>query len=82
MNSNLKTIHTTLDHFLAVKFERVKEYLGIKNDAEVIRVIITEFYRQKFIKEINNAQEDLKKSLSFTDSFMEKYGNEWNKLGE
>jgi len=24
----------------------------------------------------------MKKSLSFTDSFMEKYGDEWNKLGE
>jgi len=57
MNNNLKTIHATLDHILTAKFERVKEYLGIQNDAEVIRIIITKFYRQKFIKEIENAQE-------------------------
>ncbi len=82
MSSNPKTIHATLDHFLSVKFDRVKEYLGIQNDAEVIRVLITEIYRQKFIKEIDNAQEDMKKALPFIDSFMEKYGKEWNKLGE
>ena len=82
MNSNPKTIHATLDQFLTVKFDRVKEYLGIQNDAEVIRVIITESYRQKFIKEIDTAQEDMKKALPFIDSFMEKYGKEWNKLGE
>ena len=82
MSSNPKTIHATLDHFLTVKFDRVKEYLGIQNDAEVIRVLITEIYRQKFIKEIDNAQEDMKKALPFIDSFMEKYGKEWNKLGE
>lgn len=82
MSSNTKTIHATLDHFLSVKFDRVKEYLGIQNDAEVIRVLITEIYRQKFIKEIDNAQEDMKKALPFIDSFMEKYGKEWKKLGE
>ncbi|MHA1583966.1 MAG: hypothetical protein ACTSWL_01820 [Promethearchaeota archaeon] len=82
MSSNQKTIHATLDHFLSVKFDRVKEYLGIQNDAEVIRVLITEIYRQKFIKEIDNAQNDMKKALPFIESFMEKYGKEWNKLGE
>ena len=82
MSSNSKTIHATLDHFLSVKFDRVKQYFGIQNDAEVIRVLITEIYRQKFIKEIDNAQEDMKKALPFIDSFMEKYGKEWNKLGE
>ena len=82
MNSNQKTIHASLDHFLAIKFDRVKEYLGIQNDAEVIRVLISEIYRQKFIKEIDNAQEDMKKAIPFIDIFMEKYGKEWNQLGE
>ena len=53
MSSNPKTIHATLDHFLKIKFDRIKEYLGIQNDAEVMRVIITETYRQKFDKEID-----------------------------
>jgi len=82
MSGNSKTIHATLDHFLSVKFDRVKQYLGIQNDAEVIRVLITEIYRQKFIKEIDYAQKDMEKALPFIDSFMEKYGKEWKNLGE
>ena len=82
MSGNPKTIHATLDHFLMVKFNRIKEYLGIQNDAEVMRAIITETYRQKFIKEIDYALKDMEKALPFIDSFMEKYGKEWKNLGE
>jgi len=82
MSSNPKTIHATLDHFLKIKFDRIKEYLGIQNDAEVMRAIIAETYRQKFIKEIDNAQKDVEKALPFIDTFMEKYGKEWKDLGE
>jgi len=34
-----------MDEDLQKKYELIKEYLGVKADAEVVRILINQFYR-------------------------------------
>lgn len=36
---------------IAKRFSRIKEYLGLKNDTEVLRYVINEFWREELKKE-------------------------------
>ncbi|MEM0488908.1 MAG: hypothetical protein QW707_06885, partial [Candidatus Bathyarchaeia archaeon] len=42
----VKVLKVELDHNLAKDFEKVRAYLGIKNDSEVIRFLIREKARE------------------------------------
>ncbi len=41
----VKGIKVTMDEDLKRKYESIKDYLGVKADAEVIRVLINQYYR-------------------------------------
>ena len=77
-----KILHTELKGILTSRFEIIKSILGIQNDAEVVRYLIQNYYLENLegkekvaLKELENDREIIKK-------FMEKYGEEWRKLGE
>ena len=48
--SNIKDLRVSLDEGLREKIESLKLYYGVKNTTELIRLIITEKYRE-IIKE-------------------------------
>jgi metal-responsive CopG/Arc/MetJ family transcriptional regulator len=50
----MKRIYVKLDEKAAEKFQKIKEHLGLKNDTEVLRALITDFYKKH--------QKELKKS--------------------
>ena len=41
----VKGIKLTMDEDLQRKYELVKKYLGVQADAEVVRILINQFYR-------------------------------------
>ena len=41
----VKGIKLTMDEDLQRKYELIKEYLGVQADAEVVRILINQFYR-------------------------------------
>jgi len=41
----VKGIKLTMDDDLQRKYELIKKYLGVKADAEVVRILINQFYR-------------------------------------
>jgi len=41
----VKGIKLTIEEDFLKKFEAVKEYLGLENDAEVVRYLVNAFYR-------------------------------------
>ncbi|ADB57892.1 hypothetical protein [Archaeoglobus profundus] len=41
----VKSFKVTMDKEMYEKYEFIKEYLGIRADAEVIRVLINKFYK-------------------------------------
>ncbi len=77
-----KVVHTELKKSLSSRFEIIKSALGIQNDAEVVRFLIQNYYREHLegVKKI--ALEELEEDRRIIKKFMEKYGEEWRKLGE
>jgi hypothetical protein len=47
----LKEIFVRLDGDIAQNFAKIKEVLGLKNDVEVCRYLISTFYKEKIQKE-------------------------------
>ena len=82
MSSNTKVINTKIEKNLLYKYEQIKEKIGIQNDAEVIRFLIANFYNESFNDARDSAQKDYEKALPYINKFMEKYGEEWKRLGE
>jgi hypothetical protein len=77
-----KIVHTELKGILTNRFEIIKSSLGIQNDAEVVRYLIQNYYREKLEPIDNSARKEVEKDQEIIKSFMEKYGPEWRKLGE
>jgi len=77
-----KIVHTELKGNASSRFDIIKSALGIQNDAEVIRFLIQNYYREHLegIKKL--AKEDLEEDRKLIEKFMNKYGEEWRKLGE
>ncbi len=42
----VKGIKLTMDEELLRKYEEIKKYLGVQADAEVVRILINQFYRE------------------------------------
>ena len=82
MTSETKIINTKLEPHLLFKYEQIKERLGIQNDAEVIRFLIADYFTRSFSNETNRAQQDYDKALPAISKFMNRYGEEWERLGE
>ncbi len=77
-----KIIHTELKENMAKRFEIIKETLGIQNDAEVIRVLIQYYYLDHLEGRDILAKKEVEQDRAIIKKFMEKYGDEWRKLGE
>ncbi|MHA1673887.1 MAG: hypothetical protein ACTSYI_09680, partial [Promethearchaeota archaeon] len=82
-----KVVHTEFDELNATRFDLIKANLGLKNDGEVIRFLISYYYNQKLKKEYNLQMEEAKKEYAseiapMLSDFMEKYGDQWKRLGE
>ena len=82
IKTNSKVVHTELKKPLSKRFELIKDKLGMQNDAEVIRFLIQEYYSKHYSIHVSNAQTEIKNDRHIIQEFMEKYGEEWRKLGE
>ena len=77
-----KVVHTELKGNLSTRFNIIKSSLGIQNDAEVIRYLIQNYFKKSLESEKKGAIEELERDREIVKTFMEKYGEEWRKLGE
>ena len=77
-----KIVHTELKGKVSTRFEIIKSILGIQNDAEVIRFLIQQYFRDYLEGCEVSAQKELEKDRVIVKEFMQKYGDEWHKLGE
>ena len=77
-----KIVHTELKGILSTRFDIIKSSLGIQNDAEVVRYLIQNYYREKLEPVDNSARKEIEKDQGIIKEFMGKYGPEWRKLGE
>ena len=77
-----KILHTELKGILTSRFEIIKSTLGIQNDAEVMRFLIQNYYSEHLEGEEKIALKELEEDREIIKKFMEKYGDEWRKLGE
>ncbi|MHA1264655.1 MAG: hypothetical protein ACTSRS_05390 [Candidatus Helarchaeota archaeon] len=77
-----KIVHTELKGNLSKRFEIIKSMLGIQNDAEVIRFLIQQYYREHLEGRELSARKELEQDKPLINKFMRKYGAEWRRLGE
>ncbi|MCF2139227.1 MAG: hypothetical protein K9W44_04155 [Candidatus Lokiarchaeota archaeon] len=82
-----KVIHTELDLVIAYRFDLIKSQLGLKNDGEVIRFLISDFFNRKIKREYERNKILAKKEYdneigSMLTEFIDKYGDQWRRLGE
>ena len=80
--AKVKIVHTELKGKVSTRFEIIKSILGIQNDAEVIRFLIQQYFRDYLEGSEVSAQKELEKDRVIVKEFMQKYGDEWHKLGE
>ncbi|MFX1398438.1 MAG: hypothetical protein ACFFAS_15520 [Promethearchaeota archaeon] len=77
-----KILHAELKGILSSRFEIIKSSLGIQNDAEVVRFLIQNYYLDHMEKQELAAMKELEEDSVLIKKFMDKYGEEWRKLGE
>jgi len=77
-----KIVHTELKGMLSSRFDIIKSALGIQNDAEVVRFLIQNYYREHLETKKKETLSEIERDRKIIKKFMEKYGEEWRKLGE
>ena len=77
-----KILHAELKSNLSTRFEIIKSFLGIQNDAEVVRYLIQHYYKENLESKNSSERAELEKDREIIRKFMEKYGEEWKRLGE
>ena len=82
-----KILHIELEEPLNSKFDMVKEHLGLKNDGEVVRFLLTDYFNHHLKKELEGKREAAKQLYiseigPALDTFMKNYGDQWHRLGE
>ncbi|MHA2037884.1 MAG: hypothetical protein ACW972_07350 [Promethearchaeota archaeon] len=77
-----KVLHTELRGSLSTRFNIIKSVLGMQNDAEVVRFLIQNYYKEYLESKKILAREEIERDRDIVKQFMEKYGEEWRKLGE
>ena len=77
-----KVLHTELKGNLSTRFNIIKSALGIQNDAEVVRYLIQNYFKEYLEVQRIVAREGLEEDREIIKKFMKKYGEEWRKLGE
>ena len=51
-----KILHIELEEPLNSKFDMVKEHLGLKNDGEVVRFLLTDYFNHHLKKELEGKE--------------------------
>lgn len=77
-----KILHGELKGILSSRFDIIKSALGVQNDAEVVRFLIQNYYKEHLEGAKKIAFEEVQRDREITKRFLEKYGEEWRKLGE
>jgi len=82
-----KIIHTEFDEKIAFRFSLIKSHLGLKNDGEVIRFLVSNYFTDKLAKSNeqsqNHALHEYETEIEpILNEFMKKYGDQWRRLGE
>ena len=77
-----KVLHTELKENISRRFEIIKSTLGIQNDAEVVQFLIQSYYQEHIEKHNISAIEEMERDKVIIKKFMDKYGDQWRKLGE
>ena len=77
-----KVLHAELKGNLSTRFNIIKSNLGIQNDAEVVRYLIQNYFKEYLEVQRIVAREGLEEDREIIKKFMKKYGEEWRKLGE
>jgi CHAD domain-containing protein len=77
-----KILHTELKGNISTRFEIIKSALGIQNDAEVVRYLIQNYFKDYLEDQKVVARNELEEDRDIIKKFMLKYGEEWKKLGE
>lgn len=77
-----KILHTELKGNISTRFEIIKSVLGIQNDAEVVRYLIQNYFKDYLEDQKVVARNELEEDREIIKKFMLKYGEEWKKLGE
>ncbi len=77
-----KILHAELKGILSTRFEIIKTKLGIQNDAEVVRYLVQNYYLEHLEADKKTAMKELENDKAIIKQFMDKYGEEWRKLGE
>jgi len=77
-----KVLHAELKGNLSTRFNIIKSALGIQNDAEVVRYLIQNYFKEYLEERRIVAREGLEEDREIIKKFMKKYGEEWRKLGE
>ena len=77
-----RILQTELKGVLSSRFEIIKMSLGIQNDAEVVRFLIQNYYLEHLEGDKKTALKELEEDRVIIKLFMDKYSEEWRKLGE
>jgi len=77
-----KVLHTELKGSLSTRFKIIKSVLGIQNDDEVVRFLIQNYYKEYLESKKIATKGEIECDQEIIKRFMEKYGEEWRKLGE
>lgn len=77
-----KILHAELKDVLSSRFNIIKTSLGIQNDAEVVRFLIQNYYTEHLEGEKKTALKEMELDKEIIKYFIDKYGEEWGKLGE
>ena len=82
-----KIVHTELDELITSRFDLIKSYLGLKNDGEVFRFLISNYYnttlKSNYESQRTQALKEYESEIEpMLSEFMDKYGKQWRKLGE
>ena len=77
-----KIVHTELKGMVSSRFDIIKSALGIQNDAEVVRFLVQSYYKEHLEGKKKLAIDELVEDRKIVRKFIEKYGEEWQKLGE
>ncbi len=80
--SKSKILHAELKENLSNRFNIIKSTLGIQNDAEVVRFLIQNYFNEHIKDRESKARLELEEDRDIIKRFMDRYGDEWRKLGE
>jgi len=69
-----KVLHTELKGNLSTRFNIIKSALGIQNDAEVVRYLIQNYFKEYLEEQRIVAWEGLEEDREIIKKFMKKYG--------